>query len=292
MPHLTLILLLSMIVSCSHLSHQKDYPFATDAHMHIHQMDTEDDVESTGDRALFAADSIGVKRAIVISTAFSKMSYKDYARTQNAFVARQVAANPSRLAGACAVNPLSDWARTELKKCHQEGLKVLKIHTIASGLELKYRSHQQILKEILTQAAKFNFTVIIHGNFPRKKHGNDAARLLALLTQFPQIRFIIGHMLGMEFELLKDFNHPNFLVDVSGVPIWMKKMEQKKNLVSFMRSMGIHKFIFGSDWPVYHPAEMLKAMQELPLSDSEYEAVVYRNAQALNDLFLTKSNTR
>lgn len=251
-------------------------------------MDVEDDMEFNANRALFAADSIGLKRAIVLSNAYSKMSYKDYARTQNSFVAKEVAKNRAQLAGACAVNPLSDWARDEIIKCHQDGLRVLKLHTMASGMDLKNKSHQKILKDLLTHAEKLQYTVLVHGNFPNAKRGNEAEILLQILSQFPQTRFIIGHLLGMEYEHLKNFKHPKFLVEVSVVPVWMKTPEQKKNLVSVMRQVGMEKFVFGSDWPVIHPAEMLKAIQELPLSGSEAEGIVYKNARALDDLFITK----
>ena len=283
------LLLLLFIASCSQIPKHPSYPYATDAHMHIHHIEMDDDMEFTAQRALFAADSIGLKRAIVLSNAYSKMAYKDHARTQNAFVAKEVAKSPQHLAGACAVNPLSDWARDELKKCHQEGLKVLKLHTMASGMDLKNKSHQKVLKDILTQAEKFKYTILIHGNFPTNRRGNEAEILLEVLSQFPETRFIIGHLLGMEYEYLKKFKHPNHLIEVSVVPVWMKTQDQKKQLVSVMREIGMHKFIFGSDWPIIHPAELFKALQELPLSSSEFEGVVYKNARALDDLFAKKA---
>jgi len=52
-----------------------------------------------------------------------------------------------------------------------------------------------------------------------------------------------------------------------------------------MRSVGIEKFIFGSDWPVIHPAETLKAFKMLPLTDNEKNAILFSNAEKLNDLF-------
>lgn len=285
MPLLISLLSLFFIFSCTQLPKHQSFSYATDAHMHIQYIDVQDDMEFNANRALFAADSIGLKRAIVLSNAYSKMAYKDHARTQNSFVAKEVAKNPQQLAGACAVNPMSDWAKDELKRCHQDGLRVLKLHTMASGMDLKNKSHQKVLKDILTQAEKFKYTILIHGNFPKNKRGNEAEILLDVLAQFPQTRFIIGHLLGMEYEHLKDFKHPNFLVEVSAIPIWTKTPEQKKNLISVMRAVGMQKFIFGSDWPVIHPAEMLKALQELTLSSSELEGIIFKNAQALDDLF-------
>lgn len=280
-----LFLTLLILVSCSQMPIQQNELSATDAHMHIMHWEAEDDMEFHATRALFAADSIGLNRAIVLSNAYNKMSYKDHARTQNAFVAKEVAKNKKRLAGACAINPLSDWAKDEMKQCHQEGLRVLKLHTMASGMDLKTKEHQKILKDTLTLAQQYNYTVLIHGNFPKAKRGNEAEILLKQLQEFPKTRFIIGHLMGMEYETLKTFKHPNFLVEISVVPIWVKTPEQKENLVKVMRLVGMEKFIFGSDWPVIHPAETLKALQALPLTTGEKTGIVYTNARALDDLF-------
>lgn len=52
-----------------------------------------------------------------------------------------------------------------------------------------------------------------------------------------------------------------------------------------IRKVGIRHFVFGSDWPVIHPAETLKALRALPLSEEELAAILYRNAEQLDDLF-------
>lgn len=259
---------------------------STDTHMHIHPTENNnEDMEFTGSRALFAANSVGIQRVIVLSNSYSKMAYRDYARTQNAFVARETKKNPSKIAGACAVNPLMDWAQEEMRRCKQDGLKILKLHTMASGMNLHRNADLIEFKKILGLASELHFTVLIHGNFPKNTRGNEAEILIKTLDDYPKIRFIIGHLMGREFEVLKNFKHPNFLVEVSVVPIWMKEPADQKRLVDLMREVGLKKFIFGSDWPVFHPAELLHSLQALPLSSSELDDLIYNNAKALDDLF-------
>lgn len=259
---------------------------STDTHMHIHPSENnDDDMQFTGSRALFAANSIGIQRVIVLSNSYSKMAYRDYARTQNAFVAKEAKKDPTKIAGACAVNPLMDWAQDEMRRCKQDGLKVLKLHTMASGMDLHRHTDLVEFKKTLTLASELQYTVLVHGNFPKNTRGNEAEILLKTLSDFPKVRFIIGHMMGREFEVLKNFKHPNFVVEVSAVPIFTKTPADQKKLVELMRAVGMKKFVFGSDWPVYHPAELLHALQALPLSNSELDDLVYNNAQALDDLF-------
>ena len=93
-------------ISCSTLQNKSvinDHQ-ATDFHMHIHSpAEDQDDVQYTADRALFAADSIGLKRALVLSNAYSQTVTLDKAVKENNYVSSEVQKNKSRIAGACAV---------------------------------------------------------------------------------------------------------------------------------------------------------------------------------------------
>lgn len=269
-------------ISCAQVVQKKDYKHSVDAHMHIHKSDEKEDMEFHAARALFAASSVGIQRAIVLSNAYSKMAYKDYARTQNNYVATEVKKNKEKLAGGCAVNPLMDWAFAEISKCKSEGLEVLKIHPMSSGMDLRSLEDQKELKKILSHADKLGFTLLIHGHLPRL---GEAEELLKVLEAFPNMKVIIGHSLGREFIHLKKFHHPDFLVEISVAPIWAKSSAEKDSLVSVIRKVGVEKFIFGSDWPVIHPAETVKALSELPLTPEELEKIVYTNASALDYLF-------
>ena len=282
-----LVICLFILASCAQIPKA---PVAkvhsTDTDMHIHPSENSDeDMQFTGSRAVLAANSVGIQRVIVLSNSYSKMAYRDYARTQNAFVAKEAKKNPTKIAGACAVNPLMDWAQEEMRRCKQDGLKVLKLHTMASGMDLHRHADLVELKKILSLASELQYTVLIHGAFPKKTRGNESDILLKTLSDFPKIRFILGHMMGKEFEVLKNFKHPNFLVEVSAVPIFLNEPADQKKLVAIMKEVGMKKFVFGSDWPVYHPAETLHALQALPLSTSELDDLVYNNAKALDDLF-------
>jgi predicted TIM-barrel fold metal-dependent hydrolase len=265
---------------------ENEHAYGTDFHMHIHSPPKEyDDLQFNAERALFAADSIGLKRALVLSNAYSKNASQKYAETENDFIKSEVSKNKTRLAGACAVNPQNNWAWKEIKRCSSIGLKVLKLHFMASGLDLRKEKDYEIAKAELKNAELFNFTVIVHANYPRATRGNEIDKLKQLIEEFPKIRWIIGHLFGREFEELKGLNHPNYFVEISVVPIWMKTEEQRQKLVQTMRSVGMEKFIFGSDWPVIHPAETLKAFNLLPLTEKEKEMVLFTNASQFNDLF-------
>ena len=156
---------------------------------------------------------------------------------------------------------------------------------MASGLDLRKENDYQIARAELQHAEMYHLTVIVHANYPRLTRGNEFEKLKQLIEEFPNTRWIIGHLFGREFEILKDLHHPNYFVEISAAPIMIKTSEDRLRLAETMRTVGMSKFIFGSDWPVFHPAETLKAFNLLPLDDHEKEMVLFSNASQLNDLF-------
>lgn len=237
------------------------------------------------DRALFAADSIDLHRALILPNGYSKNATELYTKQENDFVRSQAEKNRTRLAAACTTNPLKPWAIKEIRRCHSSGLRVLKVHFVASGMDLKKPADYQVVRTFLSEASRLGYTVIVYANYPAQQHGHEIEKLKELIESFPDIRWIIGHLFGREHELLRNLKHPNFFVEVSIAPVWMKSSEQKKNLLETIRTVGIQHFIFGSDWPVVHPAETLKSLKLLGLSENELNAILYSNSVALNDLF-------
>lgn len=274
--------LLLIVVSCSSKPPLVEKKFSTDAHMHIHSPDGNDDLQFTGDRARLALDSIDLKRGIVLSQAYFKGVTKAKARKENHYVAQETKQYSTYLAGACALNPMVPWVMEELLNCHKDELKLIKLHTVAAGMDLRIGKELNHLKTILEEAQKLNKTVLIHGNFTKP---NEAEILLRTLEQYPKLNIIIGHLLGKDYELLAGFHHPQYFVEISGAPFAAKKSEEKEKLVGLMRRVGMEKFIFGSDWPVFHPAEMLKSLKKLPLNTVELDQILYTNAEKLNFLF-------
>ena len=252
--------------------------------MHIYENISNEDMEFDANRALLAADSIGIKRALVLSRAYDLTDAKE-ARKINEFVITEARRNPGKLAAACGINPKSDFAIDEIRFCRFQKVRVLKLHTIASGMDLKKDDDKKKLEEVLKEADKYDLTVLIHGNSPSKQRGDEAQELLKILTKFPDLRIIVAHLFGLEFDQLKLIKHPNLFIEISIVPIFMKTSLEKEHLLTTMRFIGLRKFLFGSYWPVIHPAETLKALNDLGLSEKEISLLINDNPKRLNDLF-------
>ena len=48
-----------------------------------------------------------------------------------------------------------------------------------------------------------------------------------------------------------------------------------------MRKIGTERFLFGSDWPIYTPAEAADAIRRLDLTPAEHQQILHDNAAAL-----------
>lgn len=259
----------------------------TDFHMHISRPgEVYDDVQFTGDRALLAADSIDLERAVVISKSYSINSTEADAIRENDFVLSEAKKHSPRVAAACAVNPSRDWAEKESARCAGNGGKILKLHLMASGLDLKKNRDYEKVYSFISSISKLNFTILLHANYPKAYRGDEISKVVQLINAFPKVKWIIGHSFGREHSELSAIGHRNFFVEISIVPFWCKTDEERKLYVETIRKVGVEKFIFGSDWPVLHPAEMKKAFEKLPLTDAEKDMILRSNGTKLDGLFL------
>lgn len=284
MPSMKLIIpfLLFGITSCSSILNPAAKQTATDAHVHIQANIPNEDVKYDAERALIAIESVNLRRGVVLSNSYNPFTTKESAREKNEFVAKSMKKYPGVLSGACAVNPIRDWAMEEIRNCHKDGLKVLKLHTVASGMDLTKPEDQTTLRQILAELKKLKMTLLVHGNFT---NSYEAKCLLKTLQEYPDVRVIIGHGLGKDYDKLLEFTHPRFLVDVSGICVWTKTETERRDYASAMRKIGLDRFIFGSDWPVFHPAEIMSAVRKLPLSSGEADQIIFDNGKLLDDLF-------
>ncbi len=278
---LTLVLVLTLAGCASWRKAPEVLP--TDFHMHVHAPKNKKTAPS-GDRALRAADSVGLKRVLAVSEGYRQgMKPEDVAK-ENDYAAGFARQHPGLVAGACALSPLAKNAVEELRRCHGLGLKVLKLHLTASAVDLGRADHLKAVELLLKDAQELEYTVLVHSHYPPRRR-SQFTRLLTLIKRFPEIRWILGHALGRDFATLKTFQHPDFYVELSLAPAWAKTKKERENFVATMRAVGINRFLFGSDWPVMHPAEALKSLKALPLKPEEVDTIVRTNASQLDDLF-------
>ena len=247
-------------------------------------------------------DDAGIKRAVVLSTAysFSNPARKvqndyDFVRTDNDWTAEQVAQYPERLIGFCGLNPLKDYALGELARCAKNPhlRRGLKLHFGNSFVEYHNPQHLEQVKRVLRAANGYGMAIVVHmrANTSQKMGREEALLFLnELLPAAPDIPVQIAHMggaggvepaifndvLGVFVEAIAkgDPRTKNLWFDVTSVAANLTP-ETTERIVQRIRQLGVQRLLFGSDAAVPNnlPALTWAAFRKLPLTDAEFRTI-------------------
>jgi predicted TIM-barrel fold metal-dependent hydrolase len=161
----------------------------------------------TAEQLVKHLDAEGIKRAVVLSTAYwfgSGPSAKpeegeyDKVRRENDYVAQQVALFPQRLVGFCSFNPLKDYALEELDRCGKNpNLKGLKLHLGDAQADLLNPLHLERIRQVFLSANQKKLPIVVHidgpgGRIPEK----TKAFVNQVLPVAPDIPIQIAHLGG------------------------------------------------------------------------------------------------
>lgn len=257
-------------------------------------------------------DAAGIKRAVVLSTAYlfgnpNRPRVEDeYAkvRAENDWTAQQVARHLDRLIGFCGVNPLKDYADVEIRRCAGEpALRTgLKLHFGNSDVQLDDPEHVMKVKAVFARAnaAGMAIAVHLHGSTTRSRpHGARQATtfLEQLLPAAPDVVVQVAHLTsagGWEKEVdeamdvftrairSSDPRTRRLYFDISGVglPDWQKHASA---VAGSIRRVGMDRILFGADGTAdaMRPAEVWDDCTKLPLTTEELSAIAVNVAPYL-----------
>lgn len=254
-------------------------------------------------------DAAGIKRAVLLSTAYSygrpgREPQDEYAKVkaENDWVGSQAALFPKRLRAFCSFNPLKDYALDELTRCAKDpNLRHgLKLHFGNSDVQLENPEHLEKLKSIFRAANSRRMAIVVHmrASFSKKRpYGAEQARafLEQLLPLVPDIPVQIAHLAGSGpgyddppahsvLEVLADAvakgdrRTRNLWFDVTTVAVPGNSAETSALLVKRIRQIGVKRILYGSDAsvgsnPNLRPREAWEAFSRLELTKKEIKAI-------------------
>jgi predicted TIM-barrel fold metal-dependent hydrolase len=247
-------------------------------------------------------DDAGIKRAVVLSTAYSfsnpaRKVQNDYqfVRADNDWTANQVAQYPDRLIGFCGLNPVKDYALTELARCAKNPhlARGLKLHFGNSFVEYGNPQHIEQLKRVFRAANGYHMAIVVHmrANTSQKMGRDEALRFLnELLPAAPDVTVQIAHMggagdveptifdevLGVFVDAIAkgDPRTKNLWFDVTSVTLNLTDASAAR-IVERIRQLGVQRMLFGSDAPAPNNVPRLTwaAFRKLPLTDQEFRTI-------------------
>ena len=244
-------------------------------------------------------DASGTKFAVVLSTAYGpppEPLETEYERVveENDWTARQVRAHSDRLIGICGINPMKDYALTEIDRCSRlpELRTGIKMHFGNSDTDLDDPAKLARLQKVMTAADSRHMAIVIHMRpsiSHQRPYGPREAKIF-LNEVLPIARHSviqIAHLAGPGgFDLRSDEALQVFIAaiqehdprmkhvyfDISGVAGVGDWREHKQIIAERVREIGTKRILWGSDGAFgggMTPTQALAAFRELPLTDEE-----------------------
>jgi predicted TIM-barrel fold metal-dependent hydrolase len=255
----------------------------------------------TADELVTLMDAANIRRAVVLSTAYSlanpnKASVpneREAVRKDNDWTSAEVAKHPDRLIGFCSVNPLRSYAVEEIDQCAKDpNLRTgLKLHFGNSDVDVDNRAHLTQLKEVFRAANRKRMAILIHAHANvnlKRPHGAPQARVFLeeLLPEAPDITIVLAHMAGAggfgestqkalavyaKAITQHDARVRNLFFDVCLTATAV----EAPLLAQSIREIGISRILYGSDAPIKgnYPADVLQRWHSLPLTATEFRTI-------------------
>jgi len=177
-----------------------------------------------------------------------------------------------------------------LDKIDDQGARGLKIHP---G-EGRFYPDDPSLGPVYEAMVKRGLPVISHGGLdianPDPSYTRPAA-FAGVAEQYPGLNLVIAHLGNNFFDesVQMAAKYPNIFFDTSAVIPGDKQGEALDNqkaltnaeAVQLIRTIGVERVMFGTDYPWFNPLWDLKRFLKLDFSDSEKEALLAGNAKRI-----------
>lgn len=159
-----------------------------------------------------------------------------------------------------------------LASLERHGVRAVKIHPLYQGFALDDPRLWSIL-----EALGEDYAVITHvgeGGSPEANRLSSPAMIRDIARQFPGLRLMACHFGG--YKILDDAEEMLAGADVVLETSWPPSLAtlRPERVRDLIRKHGAERVVFGSDWPMTSPAEEIRAISGLGLSDDETKQVL------------------
>lgn len=210
----------------------------------------------------------GVNKFVILPVAMRP----DRTRHINDFILEQVKNEP-RFYGYGTVHAAMDAIESEVQYIMDSGLKGIKMHPDSQVFAID-------------DDRLFPVYEMIQGKLPVLFHMGDRRfdyshpkRLARILKLFPRLQVIAAHFGGysMYDVAAQELKNTDCFFDVSSSLMFMEDGVAE----SYIRKYGAHRFVYGSDFPMWDPVVEMERFMRLKLTDDELEQIAHITAEKL-----------
>ena len=217
------------------------------------------------------AEGEGIGQFLVQSVA----TKPEQVRHINEFIAAEVAQFPDRLYGFGALHPQSETLTGDIAHLRALGLHGVKLHPDIQRFRLDSRECFALCEQ-----CEGVLPLLLHTGDRRYSFSNPE-QLLPLLRRFPKLTVIAAHFGGYSVwdeataQLAGRFE--NLWVDCSSSFFAMDDAHARELICAY----GAERVLFGTDYPMWNPAQELERFLALRLPQRDGENILYNNAARL-----------
>ena len=229
-------------------------------------------------RAHHTADYLGLveeeaKAGIGWCAVSSSATSPEQAAHINNFIAETCRLDPN-LVGLGALFPtMKNW-QEELEHILALGLRGIKIHADFQRIPIDEPSAVCMYRAI----AKAGLPVLFHMGDERYDY-SAPERLTNLIRQVPDLVAIAAHFGGWR-AWQRSYEHvqpENVFYDTSSTLMYL----DKDTALDFLDHFGAHRFLFGTDFPMWTPQEELQRFLNLQLDPAVRDRILFENFEKL-----------
>ena len=212
-------------------------------------------------------------------------------RISNDEIAALARESEGRFIGFASVDPWKGAAAVaELERCAALGLRGLKVQPVTQALYVNDRRFYPLWDA----CQSLGMPVVVHtgttamgndspgGRGLHLKYGRPIPAIDDVAADFPRLTIIAAHPgWPWHLELLAVARHKgNVYVDLSGTaPKYFPR-----EVVTYLNSVMPHKFLFGSDYPLFGPDRWLAEFGRLDVKEHVRRKILYENACEVLDV--------
>lgn len=180
---------------------------------------------------------------------------------------------PERIVPFAAIHPDMEDPQAAVDGIVAQGFRGVKVHPDIQGFELDGDRAAGIM-----EALAGRLPLLIHAGDPRYDF-DGPRRILRLHRRFPKLQLICAHFGGWSEwdEAMELLPGHGFMIDTSS-SLYKLPPEQA---VEMIHRFGAENVFYGTDYPMWTPADELGRFLRLKLTDREREDILWNNAARL-----------
>ena len=236
---------------------------------------------ATADDLVTSMDKDGIDVSVALNIGWAS---PELCRQTNDYIMESISKYPDRIIGFCSVQPKSEDAGSEIKRCARGGIRGIgEMMPHVQGFDL---GDKALMAPIVEAAEKHSLIVLTHASEPvghiyPGKGDVLPGMLYRFITNSPKLRIVCAHWGGglPFYALMPEVAEAlkNVFFDTAASP-FLYKYEVFPRVAEII---GVDKILFGSDYPLITQSRIIKSLQQLDMPQESKDSILGENARRL-----------